>query len=71
MMVKVGQKVRFDPFYCASGMGAEAVRGNPVTGTVVYINWAHDWFSVEYGEPKQMASFKFFDIGKDVELCGN
>lgn len=70
-MVKVGQKVRFDPLYYVTGYCAELVRGNYETGTVVYVNELHNWFSVEYGNPKTRASFKFCDIGKAVEVCGN
>lgn len=70
-MVKVGQKVRFDPLCCVTGFSAEAVRGNLVTGTVVYVNELHNWFSVEYGNPKQRASFKFCDIGQGVKIYGN
>ena len=70
-MIKVGQKVRFDPLNYISGLGAEEVRGNLVTGTVVMVNVPHKWFSVEYGEPKQRASFKFCDIGSVVTICGH
>lgn len=69
-MVKVGQKVRFDPLDYIAGMGAEAVRGTMVTGTVVMVNVPHKWFSVEYGEPKQRTSFKFCDIGQEVTIIG-
>lgn len=69
-MVKVGQKVRFDPLDYIGGYGAELVRGNEVTGTVVMVNMPHRWFSVEYGEPKQRASFKFNDIGQAVRIIG-
>lgn len=67
-MVEIGQKVKFDPLCCVCGFGAEAVRGNLVTGTVIYINEPHKWFSVEYGNPKQRISFKFCDIGQTVKL---
>ena len=68
-MIKVGQKVRFDPFDTCTGFGAEEVRGNLVTGTVVFVNVPHKWFSVEYGNPKAIASFKFCDIGSVVTIC--
>lgn len=70
MMVVVGQTVYFDPFLYASGYGADIVRGNYVKGTVVMTNYAHHWFSVEYGDPKQRTSFNFSDIGKTVTVCG-
>jgi hypothetical protein len=70
MMVKVGQKVRFDPLDFITGMGSEAVRGNQVTGTVVMVHEDHKWFSVEYGNPKTRTSFKFCDIGQAVKVIG-
>lgn len=72
MDVKVGQKVRFDPLAEARGFGAEDYRGNYVTGTVVMVNIPHKWFLVEYlyGSAKQRTSFKFCQIGKDVQICG-
>ena len=69
-MVQVGQKVRFDPFNTFIGCGADMITGNLVTGTVVMVNVPHKWFSVEYGEPKQRASFKFCDIGQAVKVIG-
>lgn len=70
MMVEVGQKVRFDPLHYACGRGVELVRGNTVTGTVVMVNEPHQWFSVEYGNPRQRISFKFADIGQVVNIVG-
>ena len=69
-MIKVGQKVRFDPFEYLTGFGASDNRGNIVTGTIVMVNNPHGWFSVEYGDPKMRASFKFCDIGEAVTVCG-
>ena len=69
-MIKVGQKVRFDPFDFIVGYGAEVIRGNHVTGTVVMVNEPHKWFSVEYGDPKARISFKFCDIGQRVKIVG-
>lgn len=66
-MVKLGQKVRFDPFAAITAMGIEEIR-QLVSGTIVYINWKHRWFSVKYGD--LMTSFHFFDIGKEVTICG-
>ena len=70
-MIRVGQKVRFDPFKEIAGFGSNDNRGKPVTGTVVMVNVPHKWFSVEYGNPKARASFKFCDIGKVVNICGH
>ena len=69
-MIKVGQKVRFDPFKEVTGFGSNDNRGNYVTGTVVSVNVPHKWFSVEYGEPTMRTSFKFCDIGKAVSCDG-
>ena len=69
-MIKVGQKVRFDPFNTYTGYGSDMIRGNRVTGTVVMVNVPHKWFSVEYGDPKSRASFKFCDIGQAVKVIG-
>lgn len=68
--VELGQKVRFDPYIEVKGFASELNRGNTVTGTVVYINAAHKWFSVLWGDNKLRASFGFFDIGKEVRICG-
>lgn len=71
-MIKVGQKVRFDPFEAITGFGSSDNQGKPVTGTVVMVNEPHKWFSVEYnfGGGKMRYSFKFCDIGQVVWLCG-
>lgn len=69
-MIEVGQKVYFDPFKDFTGFGSNDNRGKYVTGTVVMVNAPHKWFSVEYGDPKARASFKFCDIGKTVKICG-
>lgn len=65
---KVGQKCRFDPFCYLSSCGAGTIKGNIVTGTVVYVNKAHKWFGVEYGG--QRTSFKFWEVGTAVTICG-
>lgn len=69
-MIKVGQKVRFDPLSHITGFASGDCRGNYVTGTVVYVNYPHKWFSVWYGTPKARASFKFCEIGTAVTICG-
>lgn len=70
VIISVGQKVRFDPFKGIKGFDIEAFRGEKVDGTVVMVNELHQWFSVEYGNPKMRTSFKFCEIGKEVEICG-
>ena len=69
-MIMIDDKVRFDPFRELKGFGVEDNRGNYVTGTVVMFNYAHKWFSVEYGCPAMRTSFKFCDIGSVVKVCG-
>lgn len=65
---KVGMKVRFDPFSYIQSFGSSDVKGRMVTGTVVYVNKAHKWFSVEYGGLR--TSFKFSEVGQAVKVCG-
>lgn len=69
-MITVDTKVWFDPFEEMTGFASELNRGQIVTGKVVYVNYPHRWFSVEYGEPKQRTSFKFSSIGKEVKVVG-
>lgn len=68
-MLKVGHKVRFDPFRDLGGAGCEEIK-QTVTGTVAYINEAHGWFSVAYGDG-QRTSFRLTDLGDTVSLCGS
>ena len=72
MIVAIGQKVRFYPFEKITGFGSDDNRGNYVTGTIVYVNEPHRWFSVEYSfhGVKQRTSFLFCQIGEDVTICG-
>ena len=67
--IRVGQKVRFDPFVHVFGFGVDELRYD-VTGTVVEVFYEHKWFSVEYGDPKQRISYKFCDIGERVKVIG-
>lgn len=70
-MIKLNQKVEFDPF---AGIHLTGITNDHtiVTGTVKYINKLHHWFSVEYGDDggKRRISFKFNDIGKIVNVVG-
>lgn len=62
--VKVGMAATFYPFAdIGTSYGGTELRGKRVTGKVVYVNRAGQWFSVEYGNSQRM-SFKFQDIGK-------
>jgi len=66
-MIKVGQKVRFDPFDCLTGYGTEVIH-RKVTGKVVFVNARHRWFTVVDSKGRYRASFHFCDIGKKVKL---
>lgn len=68
-MIDVGQKVTFDPFADITGFSSELNRGKQTTGTVVLVNKQNKWFSAEYGKFKHRTSFKFSQIGTDVNLC--
>ena len=61
-MITVGDKVVFDPYHTIDGQDRGFLPRN-VRGEVVEVNYAHKWFSVEYGNGQRM-SFKFQDIGK-------
>lgn len=65
-MIEVGQKVKFDPFAEITGFSSDLNRGKTATGTVVYVNAPHQWFSVQHNG--QRASFKLSQIGEDVHL---
>ena len=66
--MRIGQKVRFDPFEGIKFSDVTSLR-KEVTGTIVAINEKHKWFSVEYGN-KMRTSFKFSDVGSVVTLIG-
>lgn len=71
-MIAIGERVQFDPMEHITGMGSESIKGNFVTGTIVFVHYAHRWFSVEYDcdGVKQRTSFLFSDVGKSVTICG-
>ena len=68
-MIKVGQKVRFNPFKDLRITGIGGVSGC-VTGTVVSVHASHHWFGVEYkdGDHTWRTSFKFEDVGEHFEI---
>ena len=68
-MIKVGQKVSFDPFIGVRCAGMSYI-SYPVIGTVSYVNTKHKWFSVEYDleGTKQRASFKFSELGDRFKI---
>ena len=71
-MIAYGAKVQFDPFQEITGFASEDNRGKLVTGTIIFVHYLNNWFSVEYecGGVKQRTSFKFSQVGKDVMICG-
>lgn len=66
--IKVGQQVYFDPFNEITGFSSEMNRGKQIVGSVVMVNYPHQWFSVEYGKPKMRTSFKFSQLGAEVNI---
>ena len=72
-MIGEGMKVRFVPgFNDSKVFSIEERRAARITGTVIHINWEHEWFTVEFdcGGTKQREAFKFCDIGSVVKVCG-
>ena len=69
VMIKVGQKVKYDPLDGIKGFALSDLRTDSI-GTVVYINEKHRWFSVVNDESKLRTSFHFCQIGKEVKVCG-
>ena len=69
-MIKVGQKVKFNPFKGIQVTGFAALNVTGI-GTVVEVYEDHRWFSVEYGEEgaKKRIGFNFADIGVTVRVC--
>lgn len=60
-MIKVGQKVTFNQFhYMPGGGGSDGM----VTGTVVYVNEPHRYFTTHYesGGHTWLLSFNFYDL---------
>lgn len=68
-MIKVGQKVKIDPFKDVTFRGCTELRGL-IEGVVHYVHPTHRWFNVEYGDElgTRLISFKFDDIGRAVKL---
>lgn len=64
-MIKVGQRVKYDPFKAMSYLGVCEVR-QVVSGVVTYINHKRGWFTVENNGIR--TTFRFTDIGKDVRI---
>lgn len=69
-MLGEGMKVRFVPFYNLSQhLTNDDNWRNAITGTIIYINWEHHFFTVEYSQ-NQRENFKFHQIGNEVRICG-
>ena len=68
-MIKVGQKVRIDPFRNIRMSGMDNVH-EIVDGTVHFVHPTNRWFNVEYTDHlgKRLVGFKFDDIGRAVQL---
>lgn len=52
--------------------GTKQIYTPPVNGVVVYVHYSHRYFTAEYksGKTRLRESFKFSQIGKEVELSG-
>lgn len=68
-MIKVGQKVRINPFKDIRSYGM-VMTDETVDGVVWYVHPTHQYFTVEYdcGNGLQKISYRFDDIGKNVKL---
>lgn len=72
-MIGEGMKVRFVPdFTDSSKYTPQERRQHEVTAKIVYINWEHRYFTVEWvSEGRTLReSFKFAYIGKVVSVIG-
>ena len=68
-MIKIGQKVKFNPVAHMHSVNDIAAYEN-TEGIVKYINPVNRWFSVEYGDDvKLRMAFNFNDIGKNVKMA--
>ena len=72
-MIGEGMKVRFIPHFAESTKYTpEERREAAVTATVVYINWEHKCFTVEWesigGTLRE--TFKLWEIGEKVKVVG-
>lgn len=61
--VRIGQTVIFDPFKGHRCYGSADLHVK-IVGTVIYINYEHRWFSVQYDGNKRM-SFNFNDVNDE------
>ena len=72
-MIGIDMMARFVPAHLNSiTMTLEEKRAATVRGHIVYVNYAHKYFTVEYERDgiKYKESFKFVDCGKTVHVRG-
>ena len=72
-MICVDMMARFVPSFMPSGkLEPEEHKARLVRGTIVYVNYAHKYFTVEWEKDgvKYLESFKFVDCGKTVYVRG-
>lgn len=72
-MIGIGMKASFVPAFVPGALWTKSLDpAEIVTGTIVYINWEHKYFTVEFkcGDTTQRESFKFFQIGQAVKIRG-
>lgn len=70
-MVKVGQRVRFVPYWNESYLdNAKTKKAKTVTGVVTIVNYKHCvfWCEYEYKGVRQIETFNFSDIGVTVSV---
>lgn len=67
--IKVGQRVRFNPFGGIKQYGLES-SSEVVDGIVNYIHPTNGWFNVKYdgGDGPRLLGFRFDDIDKSVKF---
>lgn len=72
-MICVDMMARFVPSFtpCAN-FTPEEKKAASVRGTIVYVNYAHKYFTVEWEQDgvKYLESFNFVDCGKKVHVRG-
>lgn len=72
-MIGIGMKVRFVPTYDESPCYTpEERRQHTITGKVVWVNWEHKTFGVEFqcGKGKMQETFRMSSLGQEVKAVG-
>ena len=72
-MIGVGTRVRFIPSYDDSPCYTpDERRQHSINGKVVWVNWKHDTFGVEFqcGKGKMQETFKVSQLGEAVKEVG-